>query len=92
MLLYSFNQFLPTNYVTISWTIMASVFFLLSVRLNNLKYRYLSIFTIIITAGHLFFIDLGRMDVGYRVIAFIVFAVISLGLSIYYTKRIRNRD
>ncbi len=91
MLLYSLNNILPSNYVTLAWTAIAAGFFLLSILLHNLKYRYLSILTIAVTAGHLFLIDLGQMEIGYRVIAFIVFAVISLGLSLYYTKRMKNK-
>jgi hypothetical protein len=91
MLLYSLNNILPSNYVTLAWTAVAFGFFILSIFLHNLKYRYLSILTIAITAGHLFFIDLGQMEIGYRVVAFIVFAVISLGLSLYYTKRMKKK-
>jgi len=91
MLLYSLNNILPSNYVTLAWTAIAFAFFFLSILLHNLKYRYLSILTIAVTAAHLFFIDLGQMEIGYRVVAFIVFAVISLGLSLYYTKRMKNK-
>ena len=91
MVLYSLNQVLPSYYVTLAWTATAFVFFIFSIILKKIKYRYLSILTIVITAGHLFFIDLGQMEIGYRVIAFIAFAVISLGLSLYYTKRIRKK-
>ncbi len=90
MILYSLNKALPSYYVTLAWTATAFGFFLLSILLNNSKYRYLSILTILVTGVHLFFIDLSRMAVGYRVIAFLVFAIISLGVSLYYTKRIRK--
>jgi len=90
MVLYSLSQALPSNYITLAWTGAAIIFFLLSILLKKIKYRYLAILTIIVTGGHLFFIDLGQMEMGYKVIAFLVFAIISLGLSIYYTKRIRN--
>ena len=63
---------------------------ILSILLHNIKYRYFSILTIVVTGGHLFFVDLGQLEVGYRVIAFLVFAVVSLGVSLYYTKRISN--
>jgi len=91
MILYGLNQALPSNYVTLAWTATAIGFFLLSVLLGNIKYRYLSILTIVITGGHLFFVDLGQMDVFYRVIAFLVFALITLGVSLYYTKKIRKK-
>jgi hypothetical protein len=91
MILYSLNQALPSNYVTLAWTATAIGFFLLSNILGNIKYRYLSILTIVITGGHLFFVDLGQMDVLYRVIAFLVFALITLGVSLYYTKKLRKK-
>jgi hypothetical protein len=91
MLLFSLNNILPSNYVTLAWTATAFGFFFLSILLHNIKYRYLSILTIAVTAAHLFFIDLGQMEIGYRVVAFIVFAVISLGLSLYYTKRMKKK-
>ena len=91
MLLFSLNKALPSQYVTLAWTATAVGFFVLSILLHNIKYRYLAILAIVVTAGHLFFIDLAQMDIGYRVVAFIVFAIISLGVSLYYTKRINKK-
>lgn len=90
MVLYSLNQALPSQYVTLAWTASAIVFFVLSNVLGKIKYRWMSILTIVVTGGHLFFIDLRQMEIGYRVIAFLVFAVISMGVSLYYTKRIHK--
>jgi hypothetical protein len=92
MLLYSLNKALPSQYVTLAWTATAIGFFVLSIFLGNIKYRYLSILIIVITGGHLFFVDLGQMEIQYRIIAFLVFAIISIGVSVYYTKRIRNNQ
>lgn len=91
MVLYSLNQALPSYYVTLAWTAAAIGFFLLSILLHKIKYRHLAILGIIITGGHLFFIDLSQMEIGYKVIAFLVFAIISLGFSLYYTKRINKK-
>jgi len=91
MLLYSLSHALPNQYVTLSWTSAAIVFFILSLKLKNMKYRYMSISTIIITGGHLFFVDLRQLELGYRVIAFMVFAIISLVVSLYYSKRIHDK-
>jgi len=90
MVLYSLSHALPSQYVTLAWTAAAIVFFILSILLKRIKYRWMSILTIVVTGGHLFFIDLAQMEIGYRVIAFLVFAVISLGVSLYYTKRIHK--
>lgn len=91
MTLYSLSRAFPSQYVTLSWTAAAIGFFVLSIRLHKIKYRWMSVLTIIVTAGHLFFIDLAQMEIGYRVIAFLVFAVISLGVSLYYTKLIHKK-
>lgn len=91
MVLFGLNHALPSQYVTLAWTAAAIAFFILSILLHKIKYRWMSILTIVVTGGHLFFIDLSQMEVGYRVIAFLVFAIISLGVSLYYTKRIHNR-
>jgi hypothetical protein len=91
MILHSLNQALPSHYVTLAWTATAIGFFMMSIFLHNMKYRYLSIFTFIVTAGHLFFIDLSQMEIGYRVIAFLFFSIISIAVSLYYTKRINKK-
>jgi len=91
MLLYSLSHSVAVNYITLSWTATAIGFFLLSIFLNNIKYRYLSILAIFVTGCRLFFVDMENMEVGYRVIAFLAFAVITLGVSLYYSKRILKR-
>jgi len=91
MILFSLNKALPAQYITLSWIAVTIGFFLMSVLLSNIKYRYMAIFTIVVTAIHLFFIDLRQMEILYRVIAFLVFSIISIGLSLYYTKKIRKQ-
>jgi len=91
MLLYSLNHSVTDNYITLSWTAVAIAFFILSILLRNIKYRYLSILALGITGCRLFIIDMETMEVGYRVIAFLVFAVITLSVSLYYSKRISKR-
>ncbi len=86
MILFSLNNALPNDHVTLAWTATAIGFFILSILLHNFKYRYLSIATIIVTAVHLFLVDLRQMEIGFKVIAFLIFAIISIGISIFYRK------
>jgi membrane protein implicated in regulation of membrane protease activity len=51
----------------------------------------MSFMTLIFTGGHLLFVDMAQMDMGYKVIAFLVFAAISIGLTLYYTKWIKKK-
>ncbi|MFC2123330.1 hypothetical protein ACFLU5_00855 [Bacteroidota bacterium] len=91
MVLYTLNYAVQTQYVTLSWTIAAIGYFILSIALHNIKYRWMSILTFFVAGIRLFLADLDQMEVGYRVIAFLFFAIISISVSIYYTKRIKKK-
>jgi len=87
MMLYALHKAVPDGFVTVSWTILALLYFGMSILMKNIKYRWLAIFTFLATAFYLFIVDLQKIDLIYRVLAFMVLAVISIGISIYYTKR-----
>jgi len=91
MVLFSLQQVVPDQYVTLSWTIAAALYLVMSIVLHNIKYRWMAIFTFIATAIYLFVVDLANLQVGYRVLAFLFLAVISLTASVYYTKRLKNK-
>ena len=90
MVLYALYRSLPSQFVTLSWTVAALVYFLLSILLNNKKYRYMALGTMISAAIYLFIVDLARIDVVYRVLAFLFLAIVSIGISIYYNTRIKG--
>ena len=92
IVLYGLSHAVPTQYVTLSWTGAAILYLLLSVLLKNNKYRWMSFMTLIFTGGHLLFVDMAKMDMGYRVIAFLFFAAITIGLTLYYTKWIKKKS
>ncbi len=92
MVLFSLKQVAPAQYVTFSWTLAAAGYLVLSFILQNIKYRWMAIFTFIATAIYLFAVDLASLQVGYRVLAFLFLAAISIGTSVYYTKRIRKKN
>jgi len=90
MVLYALYRLVPGPYVTLSWTAAAILYFVLSFAMHNIKYRYLALATMVATALYLFIIDLARIEIIYRIFAFMFLAVLSIVLSLYYTKR-RNR-
>jgi len=92
MLLYSLHQAVPAQFVTLSWTLSALIFFVLSVVIKNMKYRWLAIITMIITVFYLFIVDLQNISLGYRIVALLFISVISLGISIFYTRRQKNKE
>ena len=91
MVLVSLHNSIPSQYVTLSWMLAAVFYLAMSVILKNNRYRWMSILTILFTGLHLLLADMAHMEIGYRVIAFIFFAVITLGISLYYTKRIKKK-
>ena len=92
IVLFALYHAVPPQYVTTSWTAAALAYFLLSLILKNVKYRWMAIATLIVTAVYLFVVDLAHMEIGYRVIAFLFLAFISLGASLYFTLRFRKRS
>lgn len=86
VVLYGLYHAVPGEYVTLSWTIAAVAYFLLSLLLHRIKYRWVAIFTMIAAVLYLFFVDLARLEAGYRVLAFLSLGLILLAVSLFYTK------
>jgi len=92
MILYSLQHAVPTQFVTLSWTLTALLFFVLSVLIKNMKYRWLAIITMVITVFYLFIVDLQNISLGYRIVALLFISVISLGISIFYNRRLKHKE
>ncbi len=92
MILYALVHAVPKQFVTLSWTMAALIYFIVSLVLKNVKYRYMALGTMICAAVYLFIIDLARIDLIYRVLALLFLAAISIGISVYYTNRIKRSD
>jgi hypothetical protein len=48
--------------------------------------------TMISAALYLFIVDLARIELVYRILALLFLAAISIGISIYYTNRMKKAD
>jgi hypothetical protein len=92
MVLFGLIHAVPKQFVTLSWTMAALLYFLISLVLKNVKYRYMALGTMICAAFYLFIVDLARIEIVYRVLALLFLAAISIGISIYYTNRIKKSD
>lgn len=92
LLLYSLSHAVPAQFVTLSWALTAMLFFLLSVWIKNIKYRWLAIITMIVTVFYLFIVDLKNISLGYRIVALLFISIISLGISIFYSRRQKQKE
>jgi hypothetical protein len=90
-MLYALYKAVPGQYVTLSWTLVGVLYLLLSIVLKNVKYRYMMFATLIATMFYLFAVDLARIGMVYRIIAFLFLAVISIGISVYYVNKVREK-
>ena len=90
-LLYSLKNALPSEYITLSWALSAVIFFGLSILLQLVKYRYLAISALLAASIYLIFVDLATINLIYRIIAFLLLAIISIGISVYYVELSRKK-
>ncbi|NOY96395.1 MAG: hypothetical protein GXO81_08460 [Chlorobi bacterium] len=86
MTLIAFYHAIPKSFVTVSWIFVAILFFILSLLLKNVKYRWLAIATMIASAINLLVVDMSNINIEYRIIIFLFLAIISIAISIFYTK------
>lgn len=86
MMLYTFYHISPDVYITASWILAAVLLFILSLIIKNIKYRWLAIAAMIASSIRLIFIDMSSIDIGYRVLVFLALAIISITVSILYTR------
>jgi hypothetical protein len=85
MTLIALYKAVPKQFITLSWVGAAALYFILSILIKNVKYRYLAIGILIVAIVYLFLIDLKNMGIGFRVVALLIIAMISLVGSLFYT-------
>ncbi|HAQ18565.1 MAG TPA: hypothetical protein DCR40_04935 [Prolixibacteraceae bacterium] len=86
MTLVAFYHAVPESYITVSWITAAILFFILGRLINNIKYRWLAIGIIVVSFVKLIFFDMSDIDIGFRVLVFLFLAIISIAVSVLYTK------
>lgn len=91
MVLITLYFLIPPQYITLSWVAAALLYFILSLVLKNVKYRFMALGSIVAATFYLFIVDLAKIELVYRVIALMFLASISIGLSIFYTRRARRK-
>lgn len=88
--LFALYHLVPPKFITLSWAGAAGLFFVLSFWLKNKKYRWMAFATLITAVVYLFFFDLKSMELGYRVVAFLIIGVVTLATSFYYARKSRK--
>lgn len=86
LIFYGLYRSVPAQYVTLSWTLTAVGYFLLSYLLKSGKYRLMAISAMLVTVLYLFLVDLASLDPRFRVAAFLFLGLMAVMLSLYYTR------
>lgn len=86
MTLIAFYHAVPESYITASWICAAILFFIVGRLINNIKYRWLAIATLVASGIKLIFVDLANIDIVFRILMFLLLAIISISVSILYTR------
>jgi hypothetical protein len=92
MVLITLSHLMPERFITLSWICAAVVYFGFSLLYKNTKYRYMALGTLLASAVYLFLIDLEKIELVFRIIALMFFAAISISISIYYSKKSKNKS
>lgn len=91
-LLYATYDGLPGQYITLSWLVIAGIYFGLSIYVKSIKYRWMAMGNLLVAAFYLFIVDLAKIDLIYRILIFLAFAVTTIVISTFYVKKLKNRE
>jgi uncharacterized membrane protein len=86
LIFYGLYRSVPAQYVTLSWTLTAVGYFLMSYLLKSGKYRLMAIAAMLVTVVYLFLVDLASLDPRFRVGAFLFLGLMAVMISLYYTR------
>ncbi|GAB4343508.1 MAG: hypothetical protein Kow0037_31680 [Calditrichia bacterium] len=88
---YAIYRALPVTWEIFGWICLAGLYFLLSLLLNNRKYRWMGIGTLFITIGYIFVIGIIRLEGIYRILSFLALGFVLVLISLVYS-RIRRKQ
>ena len=78
---------LPQAYVSISWVAVAVFYYAMSMVLKSRKYRWMALLTLCLAVGHVFIVDLVKLQPVFRIISFLVLGIVLSWLSFVYAKK-----
>ncbi len=90
-MLYATYKGLPGQYITISWLCLSGIYLGLSIIIKNIKYRWMALANLLVSACYLFLVDLAEIELIYRIMIFLFFAVTTLVISTYYVNKIKKK-
>ena len=77
---------MPDRLISISWIAVAVLYYVLSIILKNKKYRWMALFTLLLTVVYVFIIGFTSSDPTYRIISFIALGTVMIIVSLVYKR------
>ncbi|MEW5842006.1 MAG: hypothetical protein AB1775_01945 [Bacteroidota bacterium] len=84
---YALYHIMPQNYVSLSWTLVALSYYVMSVILKNKKYRWMALLTFLLTVLHVLFVGTTDLDPSYRIVSFIFLGIVLVLISALYARK-----
>ncbi|HLG39050.1 MAG TPA: hypothetical protein VI461_05240 [Chitinophagaceae bacterium] len=86
---YSLYHMMPSGYVAFSWIAVAILYYIFSLLLKNVKYRYMSLATYLLTVVYVFVLGITSDETIFKILSFLVLGAALVIISVVYT---RNRN
>jgi len=86
---YTLYNMLPSGYVAFSWIVVAILYYVFSIVLKNVKYRYMSLATFMLTVLYVFVLGITSEETIFKILSFLVLGAALVIISVVYT---RNRN
>ena len=84
---YALYQMFPGGYVSLSWIAIAIIYYLLSLLLNNIKYRWMALATYFLTVVYVFIFGMTSAETFLKIVSFLVLGVSLIVVSLVYARK-----
>jgi len=86
---YSLYHMMPSTFVAFGWIGVAILYYIFSLLLKNVKYRYMSLATFLMTVLYVFVLGITSDETVFKILSFLVLGAALVIISVVYT---RNRN
>jgi Predicted membrane protein (DUF2339) len=83
---YALYHLVPEGYMAISWGGLALFYYFISAILNNKKYRWMALYTLLLTTVYLLLIGITQPDTSIRILSFISLGLVLIVISYLYSR------
>jgi hypothetical protein len=84
---YALYQMFPGGYVSLSWIAIAIIYYILSLLLKNVKYRWMALATYFLTVVYVFIFGITSAETLLKIVSFLVLGVTLIIVSLVYTRK-----